>query len=219
MSEPRVLRRPASPVLRWFEGMAAKLDGDLLTQKDTISVVVGIDASLTNFGLSVLDPTTLRHATMLFKPVGKGAARLDEIYSFVSNSISYIDKLWGIEHITLENYAMGIRGGRTFSIGEGGGAVKLALIHELGAKNKTAYPTLVTPGAVKKFATSRGDAKKNEMLLAVYRKWGVEFSSDDQADAFTLARVAAAVACGETEFEYEAAVVAQLERHTEWLKL
>ena len=217
MTAPRVIHRPS--MSQWFEERVAKFDGDLFDRQDTTTVVVGIDASLTNFGLSVLDPATLQHATMLFKPKLTGPARLNEIYEFVGRAVRRIDDLRGIEHITLENYAMGIRGGRTFSIGEGGGAVKLALIHELGVDEQVAYPTLVTPGAVKKFATSRGDAKKNEMLLGVYRKWGVEFSDDNQADAFALAKVAAAVAFGQTEFEYEAAVVAQLERHTEWLKL
>ena len=216
MTAARVIRRPSTA--GWFEEQTSKLDGDLFDQQDTTSVVVGIDASLTNFGISVLDPVSLRHVTVLFKPKLKGAARLNEIYSFVGKAVRRIDDLRGIEHITLENYAMGIRGGRTFSIGEGGGAVKLALIHELGVDEQIAYPTLVTPGQVKKFTTSRGDAKKNEMLLGVYRKWGAEFSSDDQADSYALSRVAAAVASGQTEFEYEAAVVAQLERHTEWLK-
>jgi crossover junction endodeoxyribonuclease RuvC len=47
-------------------------------------------------------------------------------------------------------------------------------------------PLIVPPTSLKKFVTGRGNAKKNEMLLGVYKQWGVEFSDDNQADAFAL---------------------------------
>lgn len=116
----------------------------------------------------------------------------------------------------MEAYAMGIRGGQVFSIGEGGGATKLALVQRYGVEDSIAYPTLVSPSALKKFVTSKGTAKKNEILLAVYRKWGIDFGGqDDMADAYGLARIAAALLSG-TEHAYEQEVVNALERNTEW---
>lgn len=203
-------------VRRSREPVEAKHDGDLFEYPGE-PVVIGFDASLTKVGLSVLGAESLRHATLLFKPKLRGVARLQEIYEFTTDTVGYVDSWFDLQDVTLENYAMGIRGGKTFSIGEGGGAVKLALWHQLGAR-ELACPTLVTPTALKKFVTGKGRVEKNQILLAVYRKWGVEFSNDDQADAYSLARVGLALLSGETEFEYEAEVVTQLERHTEWLK-
>lgn len=50
--------------------------------------------------------------------------------------------------------------------------------------------TEVSPAAVKKFATGKGNTKKDEMVLPIYRKWGFEHSSDNVRDAFVLAKIA-----------------------------
>jgi hypothetical protein len=38
---------------------------------------------------------------------------------------------------------------------------------------------------LKKYATGKGTAKKQEMLLQIYKRWGVEFNDDNAAD-FTI---------------------------------
>ncbi|CRF29172.1 Uncharacterised protein [Mycobacterium tuberculosis] len=43
---------------------------------------------------------------------------------------------------------------------------------------------------MKKFATGKGNAKKDEMVLPIYRKWGFEHGSDNVRDAFVLAQIA-----------------------------
>jgi crossover junction endodeoxyribonuclease RuvC len=48
--------------------------------------------------------------------------------------------------------------------------------------------TVRTPNELKKFVTGKGNCKKDLILLKVYQKWGVEFSCDDLADAYGLAR-------------------------------
>ena len=49
---------------------------------------------------------------------------------------------------------------------------------------------IVPPSTLKKFVTGSGVAPKNKMMLGVYKKWGVEFETDDEADAYALARAA-----------------------------
>ena len=44
-------------------------------------------------------------------------------------------------------------------------------------------------GQIKKFLTGKGNAKKNLMLMNVYKKYGIECSDDNQADAFTGAKL------------------------------
>lgn len=56
---------------------------------------------------------------------------------------------------------------------------------EKGIKYKVIEPTVL-----KKFVTGKGQCKKNLILLKVFKKWGIEFDSDDLADAYSLARMA-----------------------------
>lgn len=209
--EPPVSRPPRSvpaPVV-------ALTTGDLFDRGAAEPVVLGLDASLTKIGASVIGAETGAHTTTVFRSKTTGTRRLDEIYAYVTDLSRFLAQRFVLAHITMEEYAWGIRGGKTFSIGEGGGAVKLALLHALGDV-ELAYPTMVSTTALKKYTLGSGRAEKSQMLLAVYRKWGVEFSKDDQADAYALARVGLALLSGETEFAYEAEVVSSLERHTTW---
>ncbi|MHA2182179.1 MAG: crossover junction endodeoxyribonuclease RuvC [Promethearchaeota archaeon] len=48
--------------------------------------------------------------------------------------------------------------------------------------------TVRTPNELKKFVTGKGNCKKDLILLKVYKRWKVEFESDDLADAYGLAR-------------------------------
>lgn len=56
-------------------------------------------------------------------------------------------------------------------------------------KHNTPYK-VIAPGALKKYVTGSGNAKKELMLLNVYKRWNVEFSDNNLADAFSLARMA-----------------------------
>ncbi|MCA1777754.1 MAG: crossover junction endodeoxyribonuclease RuvC [Loktanella sp.] len=42
-------------------------------------------------------------------------------------------------------------------------------------------------GEVKKFATGRGNANKNEIMMNVFKRWGHESKTDNTADAYVLA--------------------------------
>lgn len=46
-----------------------------------------------------------------------------------------------------------------------------------------------SPSNLKKFATGSGAAKKEQVLLQVYKSWGFETSSNDVADAYALAKM------------------------------
>ena len=50
----------------------------------------------------------------------------------------------------------------------------------------------VSPSSVKKFATGKGNTKKDEMVLPIYKRWGFEHSSDNVRDAYVLAHIARA---------------------------
>lgn len=45
---------------------------------------------------------------------------------------------------------------------------------------------LVTPATLKMFATGKGNADKSAMILAAFKRGGVEFADDNQCDAWWL---------------------------------
>ena len=69
-------------------------------------------------------------------------------------------------HVFMEDYAFGAHG-RSFTIGENGGVLK----HKLWLAG---YPiSLVEPTVLKKFATGKGNAKKEQMHEAFFKKTNV----------------------------------------------
>lgn len=63
-------------------------------------------------------------------------------------------------------------------------------------------------GQLKKFATGKGRCEKSIVVREVYKKWGVEVTDDNQADACTLAYMASAIVGGEKELtKYQEQVI------------
>lgn len=99
----------------------------------------------------------------------------------------------GTELACLENYAFA-RTNQAHQVGELGGVIRVAL-YEAGIEY-----VLVTPNQLKKFATGKGGGKdggkKEDVKLGVYKHWGKEFPSNDEADAFVLAKIGEALIVG-----------------------
>lgn len=51
----------------------------------------------------------------------------------------------------------------------------------------------VPPTSLKKWATGKGNAKKVQVVTALVKRYGCEYATDDEYDAFALARMAAQV--------------------------
>jgi len=183
-------------------------------------VVVGIDQSLEGFAVAAYSAKDGTAFLWLCHPGDHGVRRLLNIQFFLRSVFQQLLlRCGGVEHVCMEGYSFGSQMARE-KMGECGGTTKLGLVRELGVMNQVAYPTIVTPYGVKKFAL--GPKKKGEkqtkamMLKAVDRKWGLDVSDDNLADAYTLARVAAALVAGDSDLAYEREVTGSLVRHTEW---
>jgi crossover junction endodeoxyribonuclease RuvC len=90
-----------------------------------------------------------------------------------------------------EEYAICIEG---FSYGSSGRGVSTQygigwLIRAELIRNGYTY-TEVSPSAVKKFATGKGNEKKENMILPIFQRWGFEHPSDNVRDAYVLAKIA-----------------------------
>lgn len=140
--------------------------------------VVGIDQSYTGFGFSV-DGESKKRAFPASK-FDSDVHRLASIRQWLTGWLVLQQNREEIDFVVMEGYANGAKFGRELA-GELGGVVKLVVLDTIKQT-----PLIVPPTSLKKFVTGKGNAKKNEMLLGVYKQWGVEFSDDNQADAYAL---------------------------------
>lgn len=141
---------------------------------------LGIDASLTSTGLCVYRAKG-DFLTSLIKP---GNLRGPERLNFCEKKLKeFLDRYPDIRAVALEGYAMGIRGGRVFDIGEWGGLIRLELW-------RRGIPTLVVPPATLKKFLAAGKLEKNKVLLQVYKTYGKDCGTDDEADALVLSDMA-----------------------------
>jgi Holliday junction resolvasome RuvABC endonuclease subunit len=165
---------------------------------------IGIDQSYSGFAIVFWHPNEGQYESWVRafpkKEFGDGMFRLRTIMSWLEDTLITFDL--EILGTCLEGYSHGAKNGRE-QAGELGAAVKLVL-HSFDI-----IPTIVPPTSLKKFTTGKGNAGKNEMLLAVYKKWGFEFKNDNEADAFALARLAESIDRGAT-LKYEEEVIAKL---------
>lgn len=156
--------------------------------------VMGIDPSLESCGFVVFNRGGMTH-TQAVKSKLRGPARLNEI----RDALDFLLMRDRPKLVCIEGYSFGSVD-RAHAMGELGGTLRLRLW-----ERQFSYIE-VAPTRVKKFATGNGQAKKDHMLLAVYKRWGVEMQTNDEADAYVLARIALALTEGDdtlTEFQRE----------------
>jgi Holliday junction resolvasome RuvABC endonuclease subunit len=150
-------------------------------------VWIGIDQSYSGFSVTILSDTG--YETTVFKSEKRGIERLRDIQAHLMGLIVLYD---AIQDVAIEGYAFGSQ--MANMLGELGGMVKLTLL-DFGI-----YPLIVPPTNLKKYVTGKGTGvPKSQMLLFVYKKWGVEFTDDNAADSYALARLVS----GKHELAYE----------------
>ena len=146
-----------------------------------MTAIIGLDLSLTSSGVAV-------------KPA-LADNRKEKVFAIPTTAKESIEDRWkkialGIKHEVragdscfIEDYAYGMPSQRSnlTTLAEVGGIIKFMLLN-MGVP---VFP--VSPGTLKKWATGKGNAKKEDMKLAVYKKFGREFVTSDEADAFLLA--------------------------------
>jgi len=164
-------------------------------------VCIGIDQSYSGFAMTAIDGSN-NYYTEVHKLEGNGVERLEHarrvIYGFTNH--------FEVQAVAMEGYAYGSQ--MANMAGELGAVVKLTLWDRFSPQYPEArFPLVVPPTSLKKYVTGKGTGvKKNQMLLAIYKKWDVEFTSDDAADSYGLARIA----MNKHDFEYEKEVYDKL---------
>lgn len=170
------------------------IDGGLNTAGP---VTVGIDQSLTGFALTALsldDPK--KHVTWVYKSPYFGIERLVDIREWLIDHFNYLaehDLI--ITDIAMEGTVLASQA--ALVLGELSATVRLAIYDTFDDHRK--YPLKVPPMTLKKYASGKGNAKKQEMLLQIYKRWGVEFNDDNAADSYALARLVGKFSINEIE--------------------
>lgn len=149
----------------------------------------GIDPA-SNTGVVILDQAGKLVRAQMVASQRKGPAKLMDLRDGVKALIeTFTPRL-----LALENYAFGSKWGRE-QAGEIGGTIRLLLYEH------SITPILVAPDTLKLFVTGNGHAAKEDMKLAVFKRWGVDFEGkkNDLADAYGLARMAYLLGTGRTD--------------------
>lgn len=141
---------------------------------------VGIDPS-TKTGLVILNEAgEVKQAIEITKD-GQDPARMVKLVDEVMSHLLTDDE------VCIEGYAYGAKG-KGISVQYGLGA----MFREWLYRNKIIYHE-VAPSALKKFAGCKGNAKKDELAVEIFKRTGFEHKSDNVRDAYVLARIARAL--------------------------
>ena len=171
-----------------------EFDGGL--KEGNQEVTIGIDQSLTGFALSVVSVEFPNlHMTWVAKSEYRGVQRLVDIYNWLDGKLTEFKwNGWKVKDAAMEGAVLASHS--ALVLGELAAVVKLVLWYNLAEP-----PLQVPPMTLKKYATGKGTSKKQEMLLQIYKRWGVEFNDDNAADAYALARLASGSAIDAIERE------------------
>jgi crossover junction endodeoxyribonuclease RuvC len=151
------------------------------------NLYIGIDPSFTDTAIvGIIDGKMVFEEHIKSKPNPDTFIRLIDFYEHCRNVYDDIAANYyntptylGIEE------PMGLHAGNGAKMGQVFACVIVAANPFIESKNVHIYK----PSQIKKFATGKGNAKKDLILLSCYKKWGVSFTSHDTADAYAIARL------------------------------
>jgi len=146
------------------------------------AMFVGIDHSLTGTGVVVIDQDGCILEQKLIKTTN------DEIeekrMTYIIDELSFIPKIVRLKRVYIEGPSFMSTGQAVLQMGALHYLIRIFLY-----RKKVKYK-IIAPGTLKKFTTGSGAAKKEQMLLHIFKRWGIEFKDNNTADAYCLARFA-----------------------------
>lgn len=164
-------------------------------------VTIGIDQSLTGFAVVALNVDKPEcYEGWVYKSPFSGVQRLVDIEDWLWNKFSFLEEN-GNKIIDIAMEGTVLQSFSALKLGELAAAVKLILWAWGNYANDDSLrtPLQIPPMTLKKFAAGKGNAKKQEMLMQIYKRWGIEFNDDNAADAYALARLASSHSISDIE--------------------
>lgn len=155
---------------------------------------MGIDPSLTKFGVIALDQSGDIVLNRVIKSSPEEVMMLPQRMKRIHDIISQMKEACDStkpELICVEHYIIGMKSKGTTDRIELGGLLRYVLWRE-------GYRVVeVNQSTLKKHATGKGqrpDAGKTPVIVALTHRYGVQFATDDEYDAYGLARMALQIA-------------------------
>lgn len=148
-------------------------------------MIAAIDPSLTNTAVFYGSAKAYARATFGSKNQGNHVsarmARIDDLVSRVVEFLGRADQ--PIELLLIEAYSFGSNDSNAKFSAEYGGLLRWHLID--------VCPRIieVAPTSLKKFATGKGNSKKEQVIAHVTSRYDVMFESNDEYDAYALFRL------------------------------
>lgn len=151
-------------------------------------VTVGIDSSLCATGLAVCGSKD--DGGELVKTKKDGDTPLNEIKRLMDIVLKV--ELYCMTHhpklVVMEALAMSSRNSSALTQLSGLNYMIRERLYRSGFKF-----VVVAPSSLKKFATGKGNCPKDNIMLEVYKRWGVSFTDNNVCDAYALAKVGQAL--------------------------
>lgn len=147
------------------------------------SFFVGVDPSYNGCAVVVLDENGNIVEQKLFSSQGES---VEEKLWYINKELSFIPKIVGLKRLYMEGPSYSSNGAFQLQMG----ALHF-MIRMMFYRKRVKYE-IIAPGTLKKYVCGpgNGNAKKELMLLNVYKKWNIEFKDNNLADAYGLARMA-----------------------------
>jgi len=151
--------------------------------------IVSLDLSLVATGVTVL--TDNRSESFLIKSKRpKDNTPTNELIRIL-NIIKEIDS-----HVVGKNIDLVCIEGMAFCTRNTSALIQLGVLNyfvrHLCYKHNIKF-CIIAPTTAKRFATGRGNSKKDEIMLEVYKRWKKSFSDDNLCDSFVLAKIGQAL--------------------------
>lgn len=152
-------------------------------------IVLGLDVS-THMGIAVGDAGVLYMSDEFYTPKEDYSHRYERYEQYVQKVRLLVAEYKPAVVVTERMVAS--KFGAAIIVNEIGAGIRFKL-SDLGV------PFIeVAPSTLKKFVTGKGNAKKQLMLLHVYKRWGFDTDNDNIADAYALYQMGLAF-CGYSE--------------------
>jgi len=156
---------------------------------------IGVDLSLVGTGIVVIqDGKIIEQELIKSKPVGpKPKDELIRIRKIVEEIKAIIDIYRsGIGIAVIENLAFMARNTTALTQLAGLNYFTRAMLYDYGIPFYLCAPT-----TLKRFATSRGNCPKDNVMMEIYKRWHVTITNNNIADAFILSKIGQAILEGD----------------------
>ena len=152
---------------------------------DTETTVLGIDPSITSTGLVVVNAAgqVVHTEAVGSKAESESGLHIVARYQLVLSEIVKAVTQHKPQLVVMEGPALGYNNDGTFDLWGLLSVIRWELRHYLSHKALL----LPTPQELKLWSTGKGNTPKDQMRLLVFKKWGLEFTSMDETEAFTFA--------------------------------